>query len=85
MRVLHERLSPRVQHGDEADLGAEMAWIRGNGAEGLRGGAKEDAVDHRLILRGDLGDGLGYGEDCRFSKRRDPVLKNFSKPFPLVG
>ena len=22
---------------------------------------------------------------CRFSKRRDPVLKNFSKPFPLVG
>ena len=24
MRVMHERLSPAMQHGEEADLGAEM-------------------------------------------------------------
>ena len=41
MRVVQERLSPRVEHRDETDLGAEMARIGGDGAEGLRGGAKE--------------------------------------------
>ena len=53
---------PRCAGGRSADLGAEMARIRGDGAEGLRGGAKKDAVDHRRVLPGDLGDGLGHGE-----------------------
>jgi len=37
VRVGQDRLSPRVEHGEEAHLGAEMARIRGDGAEGVRG------------------------------------------------
>ena len=75
---MHERLSPRVQHGEEADLGAEMVRIGGDGAEGLGGGAEEDAVDHRFVLRGDGGDRPGHGEDdvevlaCRAGRRCGP-------------
>jgi hypothetical protein len=63
MRVMHQGLSPRVQHGEETDRDPEMARIRGDGAQGLRGGAEEDAVDDGFVLRRDLGDRLGHGED----------------------
>ena len=53
MRMMHQGLSPRVQHGEEADLGAEMLGIGGDGAQGLGGRAKEDAVDLRFVLEGD--------------------------------
>ena len=62
MRVMHQGLFPRVQHGEEADRGPEMARIGGDGAQRLRRRAEEDAVDHRFILRRDLGDGLGHRE-----------------------
>ena len=48
MRMMHQGLSPRVQHGEEADLRAEMLRIGGDGAQGLGGRAKQDAVDHAL-------------------------------------
>ena len=60
---MHLGLSPRVQDGEEADRGPEMARIGGDGAEGVRGGAEEDAVDHRVVLRRDLGDRVRHGED----------------------
>lgn len=44
MRVVQERLSPRVAHRKEADLGAEVARIRGDGAQRLGRRAEEDAV-----------------------------------------
>ena len=50
MRVVHERLSPRVEYREETDPGAEVARIRGDGAERLGRRAKEEAVDHRFIL-----------------------------------
>ena len=34
MRVVQERLSPCVEHGDEADRRTEMARTGGDGAEG---------------------------------------------------
>ena len=63
MRVVQERLSPGVEHGKEADLGAEVARIRGDGTQRLGRRAEEDAVDHRFVLQGDLGDRLWDGED----------------------
>lgn len=77
-REVQARLSPRVEHGDEADRGAEMARIGGDGAEGLRGGANENAVDHRCVLQRDLGDGLRHREDdmkvLGVEQVRGPVL-----------
>jgi hypothetical protein len=39
MRVMHQGLAPRVQHGDKADRRPEMAGIRRDGAQGVRGRA----------------------------------------------
>jgi len=62
MRVMDERLSPGVQDGEEADGGPEVFRIGGDGPQRLGGRSKEDPIDHRLILQGDLGDGLGHRE-----------------------
>lgn len=52
-----------MQHGEEADLGAEMLGVGGDGAQRLGGGAEQQAVDERLVLVGDGGNGLRQRED----------------------
>ena len=63
MGMMDERLAPGVQNGEEADLGAEVAGVRGYGAERLGDGSEEETVDDGLVLGGDLGDRRGHGED----------------------
>ena len=58
-------MSPGVKHGEEADLGPQMLRIRGNGLQGLGRCPEEDAVDHRLVLIGNVGN--------RFWQRQDDV------------
>ena len=60
---MDERLAPGVQHGEETDLGAEVARVGGDGAQRVGDGPEEQAVDDGLVLGGDLGDGRGDGED----------------------
>ncbi len=52
-----------MQHGEETDLGAEMLGVGGDGAQRLGGGVEEQAVDERLVLIGDGGNGLRQRED----------------------
>lgn len=52
-----------MQDRKEADLGAEVFWIGGDGLERFCGGFEEDVVNHLLILIGDGGDLLRYGEN----------------------
>lgn len=52
-----------VQNSEEADLGAEMLGIGGDGAQRLGGGTEQQTVDERLVLVGDGGNGLRQGED----------------------
>jgi hypothetical protein len=63
VRVLGQRLAPGVQNSREADLGAEMLGIAGNGLERLRGGLEQNAVDDSLVLICDGGNLLRQGED----------------------
>ena len=56
MRMLLERLPPGVQDGEHADLGAQMLGIGGDGAQRLGRCPEQHAVDHGLVLEGDLGD-----------------------------
>ena len=63
MRMVHQGLTPRVQHGDEADLGAEALGVGGDLEQRLRGGAEQDVVDRLLVLQGDRGELGGAGED----------------------
>jgi hypothetical protein len=49
MRMVQQILSPGVQDGEEADLGAEALGIGGNGLQGLGAGLEEDFI-HRLFI-----------------------------------
>jgi len=62
MRVVHQVLSPGVQHGQEADLRAQMLGVGGDAAQCLRRRPEQDVVDHDLVLEGDDGDLVRHGE-----------------------
>ena len=47
---MDERLAPGVQHGEETDLGAEVARVGGDGAQRLGDGPEEQAIDDGLVL-----------------------------------
>src|SRR6202521_2455187 len=61
--MMRECGAPRVQYQGCADLCAEMSGIGGNGAQGLGGYIKQQAVDHRLVVPGDRADCRRQGED----------------------
>ena len=56
MRMVQQILPPGVEHGQEADLRAQMLRISSDGAQRLRGGPEQDVVDHGLVLECDRGD-----------------------------
>ena len=62
MWVKMEHLSPGVQHRDGADLGAKVAGIGGDGAQGLRRRAEQNGVDGLLVVESDFGDRRRHGE-----------------------
>jgi hypothetical protein len=45
-----------MEHGGEADAGAEMLWIGADGEQRLGRRAEQQIVDDRLVLIGDGGD-----------------------------
>ncbi len=45
MGMMQQVLSPGVQDGEEADLGAQVLGIGGDGAQGFGAGVKEQVVD----------------------------------------
>ncbi len=51
MGMMEPILTPGVEYGEEADLGAQMFGIGGKGAQGLGGGAEQDAVDQFFSFR----------------------------------
>jgi len=53
--VVKQVLTPTVEHGEEADLGAEVLGIGGDGVQGFGGGAEQNAIDHFFVLLGDRG------------------------------
>ena len=63
MGVMGECRAPGVEHGGEADTGAEMLRVGGDGGERLGGGLEEDGVDGGLVVEGNVGDGGRQGED----------------------
>ncbi len=45
-----ERRCPGVEHGGQADAGAEMLGVGGDGDQGLGGGLEQDGIDLGLVL-----------------------------------
>ncbi len=50
MGMMGQRRAPGVKHGGQADAGAEMLRIGGDGDQGLGGGLEQDAIDRGLVL-----------------------------------
>ena len=63
MGMMQQLLAPGMQDGDEADLGAQVLGIGGDGAQGLGAGVEEQIVERGLVLKGDGRDRLGHGKD----------------------
>ena len=56
-------LTPGVEHGDDADLRAQMPGVCCDGAQCLGGCLEQDVVDLGLVLERNLGDRRRHGED----------------------
>src|SRR5262245_3378939 len=52
-----------MQTGEEADLGAQVPRVGSDDSQRVRGGAKQDAVHHELVLQGNGGNFVGHRED----------------------
>ena len=63
VRVEVKILPPGVEHGEEAELHTQTRGVAGDGEQSLRGGAKQDIVDHVFVVEGDGRDLLGESED----------------------
>src|SRR4051794_26023475 len=59
VRVMGERLPPRVQDRDHPGLGAQMLRIGADGANGLGRGLEQDVVDDGLFCRAIAATGAG--------------------------
>ena len=42
-----------MEHGKEPEFGAEVLGIGADCAQGLGGGVEQDAIDDRLVVKGD--------------------------------
>ena len=62
VRMVRHRRAPAMEHGDESDPGAKMFGIGPDDQHRLGGSLEQKIVDHRLILIGDVRDGLGQSE-----------------------
>ena len=52
VRMMGQRRAPCMQQGGQADTGAEMLGIGGDGDQGLGGGLEQDGIDCRLVVGG---------------------------------
>jgi hypothetical protein len=80
MRMMGHRRAPSVEHGGDADAGAEMLWIGSDGEQCLGRRAEQQIVDHRLVLVGDRGDRGRQGEDQMEIADREQVGLARGKP-----
>ena len=61
--MVGERLAPGMKNGKEADFGAEMFRVAGNGLERGGGGGEQQVIKHFLVLQGQRIELFGNGED----------------------
>ena len=80
MRVKFEFLSPAVQHAEEADFRTEMLGIARDFPKGFRTGAKQEIVEHLLVLQDQRGQMTRKREDHMNVARREQLLLTLLEP-----
>src|SRR5665811_935721 len=78
VRMKVQILTPGVQHGEEADGGAEVPGVGGDGEQSFGGGLKQDVVNPSRILKRKAADLLGKSE-------HDVEIRNGQKLCVPVG
>ena len=73
-------LTPGMQHGEEADGGAQMSGIGGDGERSLGGGLKQDGVDLSRALKRQAADLLGKSEHDVEIGNRQKLRLPFGEP-----
>jgi hypothetical protein len=63
VRMMGERRTPGMENRGDADAGAEMPGVGGDGDQGLGRCLKQDIVDYRLVLIRDIADRRRQRED----------------------
>ena len=63
MRMVGQRLSPRMKNGEKSDFRAEVFWVSGYRLKGGRRGGEQKVIEHRLILKCQWIELFGDGED----------------------
>ena len=75
VRMVRHRRAPGVEHGGDADAGAEMLRIGGDRQHRLRCRPEQQVVDQRLVLEGDVGDlGRQREDDMEVADRQEVGL-----------
>ena len=74
-----------MKHGDEADPGAKMFGIGPDDQHRFGGSLEQQIVDHRLVLIGDVRDGLGQSEHLVEVLHRQQFGLARLKPFSRGG
>jgi hypothetical protein len=63
MGMEQQVLTPRMKHGEEADMSAKVPRVGGDLQQCLRNGAEQQTIKEVLILKGQLIEPFGNGED----------------------
>src|SRR4051794_18303101 len=80
VRMVLQVLTPGMEHSDETDLGAEVAGIGGDRAQGFSRRLEQDGVDRGLVLKSDFGGRRRQGEDDVKIRHRQQFGLPFSQP-----
>ena len=78
--MVDQRRPPGVEHGGDADAGAEMLAVGSDGQHRLRGRLEEEVVDDSLVAEGDGGDLGRQREDDVEVADREQVRLALSQP-----
>ena len=85
VRMVGQRRAPGVQHGGEADAGAEMLGVGGDRGQRLRGRREQEVVDGRLVVERDGADRGRQGEDDVIVGNRQELRLAVFEPSPRRG
>jgi hypothetical protein len=82
VRVMGHGRAPAVQHGGDADAGAEVFWVCRDGGQGLGRCFEQQIVDDGLVLVGNIGDGRRQGEHHMIIRHRQQIGFARDQPVP---
>ena len=80
--MMGQRRSPGVQHQGRADLGPQMLGVGGDGEQRLGRNVEQQAIDHGLVLVGELGDRRGQRKDHMVVLDRQQIGLTRLEPAP---